>query len=443
MFTDMPPLSQRLDRLVSETPLVDPHTHIRLATPAAPDLAALLDYHWVRSELVSVGMNPADLDPAVPGYERVRRMLPHLKRMRNTAMSWCLRRILRDLHDFLEPELDERRLPELWDRAARAAADPDWPRHVLADRCNVRTFVTSLGNAHPDPEANAKPPVDAKFMLDAHYLFCPGVATDLEPFFKGRHRAEEYFQALAQLLPDAPLDTPERLERALRDWLERTVRGPVRFTNTFIPIETRFNPPDLADLRAPLARAAAGQTLPPDDTAKIVAFVVETLLAWHHDHRKALQIAVGAEYFICDGKSIPRFQESWTSDMARAFHRFPDARFDVMMASDVLTHELCVLARQFPNVHLAGYWWHNFFPSNIERIFALRVEMVPMTKFTGFLCDAYHAEWTYGKLQVVKQGLVRALVKLVESRHLDEDEVPALLRQVLHDTPRDLYDLAD
>ena len=38
-----------------------------------------------------------------------------------------------------------------------------------------------------------------------------------------------------------------------------------------------------------------------------------------------------------------------------------------------------------------------------------------MTKFGGFLCDAYYAEWTYGKLQVVKKAIAAALARLVET----------------------------
>ena len=153
-----------------------------------------------------------------------------------------------------------------------------------------------------------------------------------------------------------------------------------------------------------LTQAAAAGTLADADIDALVRFVTWEVLSWHHENRKAFQIAVGAEYFICDGKSIPRFQETWTSEMARAFHHFGNARFDLMMASDVLTHEVAVLARQFPNVYARGYWWHNFFPATIEKIVSLRIQMAPMTKVSGFLCDAYYAEWSYGKLQVVKKA---------------------------------------
>ena len=146
MFTTEPGLAQAIERLIDATPIVDPHTHIHCDRPSAPDLAALLSYHWVQTELIAVGMPPADLDPALPVDERVRRMIPYLGRMRNTAMSWCLYRILWDLYDFPDPHLTESNYRDLLDRVAARAADPDWPRVVLRDRCKIRNFVTSLGN---------------------------------------------------------------------------------------------------------------------------------------------------------------------------------------------------------------------------------------------------------------------------------------------------------
>jgi glucuronate isomerase len=444
MFTSEPPLSQRIERLIEATPLVDPHTHLHALRPAAPDLAALMSYHWLQTELRAVGMPAADLDPALPPDERVRRALPFLARMRNTAMAWCFRRILRDLYDLTDPDLDPSNLSAILDRVAATGADPAWPAAVLRDRCNIRTIVTSLGNAGPDPAATAfGHRVAVRYMLDVHYLLCPGVATDLTPFFPGRTTKAEYADALSALFDGERIGTADLLERRLRDWLDRTVSGPCRFSNTFIPIETRFTPPDRTAAERALHRAALGNPIDDTEIDDVVRLVTDTVLAWHHDHRKAFQIAVGAEYFICDGKSIPRFDPSWTSEMARAFHRFGHARFDLMMASAPMLQDVCVLARQFPNVHTSGYWWHSFFPTLIEQTISLRLQVAPMTKIGGFLCDAYYAEWTYGKLQVVKKAMAAALAHLVESRFLEENELPDLLRQILHDSPRDLYDLAD
>jgi glucuronate isomerase len=398
-----------------------------------------MGYHWVKTELIAVGMPGSDLDPSLPADERVRRSIPYLKRMRNTAMSWCLFRIFRDLYDFDEPILTESNYRDLFDRVAKTGQDPTWASTVLRDRSNIRTVVTSLGNRSADPSKN---PDNFYYMLDAHYLFCPGVATDLEPFFNGRTTKAEYFEALTAVLGEAPATT-ERLERLVCEWLDRTVTGRVRFSNTFLPIEHRFLPPDETYTHYVLTQAADDWEISDREVDALSRFVSWSVLKWHHDNKKAFQIAVGAEYFICDGKSIPRFQESWTSEMARAFHHFGGARFDLMMASDVLAHETAVMARQFPNVYASGYWWHNFFPSTIEKNVALRVQVAPMTKVGGFLCDAYYVEWSYGKLQVVRKAMAAALARLVEAGFYEEDEIPPLLHQILHDTPRDLYGLTE
>jgi len=438
MLTSEPSLRQRVERVIAETPIVDPHTHIRCDRPAAPDLAALLDYHWVRTELRSVGMPAADSDPALPPDERVRRAIPYLRRMRNTTTAWTLYRVFRDLYDFHDPDLDDQNYRGLLDKVAECGRDPAWPAHVLRDRANVRTAVTSLGNRGADPSAG---PPGMLFMLDAHYLFCPGVATDLDPFFTGRTDKAGYYDALAAVVGDSPA-APDRLAAGLRDWLDRTVTGPVRFSNTFLPTGQRFTVPDPGAARAALERAAAGNPLTDREIDALVCLVTWEVLGWHHDRRKTLQIAVGAEYFICDGKSVPRYDPTWTGEMARAFHHFGGARFDLMVASANHSQETAVLARQFPNVSVSGYWWHNFVPAAIEAIATQRVQTTPMTKFTGFLCDAYYVEWTYGKLQVVKKALVAAFAKLIADGFFDEEEVPPVLRQILHDTPRDLYDLA-
>jgi glucuronate isomerase len=361
--------------------------------------------------------------------------------MRNTAMSWCFHRILRDLYDLHDPLLDESNYRDVIDRVAATGLDPAWGPRLLRERCNIHTLVTSLGNAGPEPPAET---IKVRYMLDAHYLFCPGVATDLTPFFPGRTTRGEYYDALTALFDGERLGTVERLERRLNDWLDATVQGPVRFSNTFIAIEQRFRPPDRAAAETALHRAAIRRETPDEaDIEAMVNQVVWTVLGWHHENRKAFQIAVGAEYFLCDGKSIPRFDPTWTSEMARAFHHFGNARFDLMLASTPMVQDICVLARQFPNIYSSGYWWHSFFPALIEQTASLRLQIAPWTKIGGFLCDAYYAEWTYGKLQVVKKSLAAALARLLETGFLEESLVPELLTQILHDTPRDLYDLTD
>jgi glucuronate isomerase len=326
----------------------------------------------------------------------------------------------------------------LLDRVLATGRDPQWAPTLLRDRCNIQTVVTSLGNRSADP---ARSPDNVLYTLDVHDLFCPGVATDLAPFFTGRTTKGEYYEALSALFGERP-STLEQLGQLLRDWLDRTVTGRVRFSNTFLPIDQRLVPPDESQAQFVLAQAAGGCDLSGSDIDALIRFLTWEFLGWHHDNHKAFQIAVGAEYVGADGRSVPRFQESWTTEMAQTFHHFGNVRFDLLIASDMLSQEVASLMQQFPNVYASGYWLHNFVPATVERIFSLRVQMAPMTKIGGFLSDASYAEWTYGRLQVAKKAIAVSLARLVEAGYYEEHDIPPILQQVLHDTPRDLCDLS-
>ncbi len=223
MFTSEPSLAQRIERMIAETPIVDPHTHLRCDQPAAPDLAALMSYHWVQTEL------PRRRDARRRPRPRPARRRARPPRRSPTCGGCGTRRwpgacsgSSATSTTSTSRHLTESNYRDLFDKVAATGRDPAWAPAVLRDRCNIRTVVTSLGNRSDDP---AKNPDNVLFMLDAHYLFCPGVATDLTPFFAGRTTKAEYYEALAQVLGERPATT-ERLRRLLFDWLDRTVTGP-------------------------------------------------------------------------------------------------------------------------------------------------------------------------------------------------------------------------
>ena len=75
---------------------------------------------------------------------------------------------------------------------------------------------------------------------------------------------------------------------------------------------------------------------------------------------------------------------------------------------------MCTLARELPNLSLAGYWWHNFFPDTIAQVMRERLEMLPANKQVGFFSDAYCVEWSYAKAVLVRKILARVLAERIE-----------------------------
>ncbi len=87
---------------------------------------------------------------------------------------------------------------------------------------------------------------------------------------------------------------------------------------------------------------------------------------------------------------------------------------------------MCTLARELPNLSLAGYWWHNFFPDAIAQVMRERLEMLPANKQVGFFSDAYCAEWSYAKAVIVRKILARVLAERIELGQFDRAECPGV-----------------
>jgi glucuronate isomerase len=426
MFTTSPSLAQRIERMIGETPIVDPYTHLKGDQPAAPDLAALLlGDPGMRIELRAVGLPAGDLDPALPAEERVRRAIPYLGRMRNTAVAWGFFRILRDLYDLHEGELTEANYRDVAAKVAASGSDPDWPRAVLRDRLNLRAVATAAGAA-----GTASNPLSK---IAFGWL-------DLRALLGFSWEAGDLAGALRTTLGTVP-DSPSVLDRALRDWLDRSYAGSVRFSVGVLPIPSRGDDPEAETVASALGLLARGEEVDVRAGIEVRAAIARSVLGWHDERGKTLHIVVGGERAGQTWPNDPALEEEGTVLLPPLFRRYPGARFALLAPSRRLGREAANLARHLPNVYAAGEWGADFVPGEREALAALRFHLTPMAKFCGFASDASCVEWIYGKYVLTRKALAAALAGLVERGFYEEDELPPMLRQVLHDTPRDLYDL--
>ncbi len=291
MFTSEPSLAQRIERLIADTPVVDTHSRIDPNHPGVTDLASLIGDAWVENGLLACGMPPDQLDPALPPDERVRRAIPYLKRMRNTAAAWCLFRIFRDLYDFDEPHLTLDNYRALFDRVEAGGHDPAWAGSVLG-RSRVRAIVT---NCKPEPAGASKGTEVYSLRFDAGPLLCPGLvggrATDPAQWTVGK--AVERLEAVLGERPSSP----KHLERLVFDWLDRTVTDRVRFVSTPLGPNQRFKLSEESRFPRVLERVMGLTGTPsahlpssPRDLEVLANFVLWPVLIWHHEQKKSLQL---------------------------------------------------------------------------------------------------------------------------------------------------------
>ena len=114
-----------------------------------------------------------------------------------------------------------------------------------------------------------------------------------------------------------------------------------------------------------------------------------------HGSEIVLQFSLGAEALPYESGS--RLNQRTVGQLADIIAKRPRLRFQCFLSSRHANQSLCTLVRELPNLSLAGYWWHNFFPGPIRQTIEERLDMLPANRQIGFFSDAYCVEWAYAK----------------------------------------------
>jgi glucuronate isomerase len=421
MFTSEPSLIQRIERMISETPVIDPDTDLNPARPSA-DVGKLLAEPSLRATLMSVGMPQTALNPDVPAEEILQGVIPYLARIRNTAEAWCLYRIFRDLYDFHDPNVTDSNFRDLSDRISASAQNPDWGTSILGDRCQIRGYVTS----HQDQERRSSIGSNSIVsILDIDQLFMPGV---------DQNASQPSYPALRQLLARESTSKPRVLQQVYA-WLEERGAGSSRICRVTLSGGHPPAPSDMAKVNQALALAVGNMPLSRDDLHELIALIHWQVFGWHAERASTIQVVIDAKPDSLVGSRQP----GWVEEFASTLKRFGNARFDLLAGCESSRRIAGLLATQCPNVSVTGSWRSNFSATAIADFIAREVHRVPMVKLTGFSSGASSAEWVYGKYQMTRKAMASGFARLIEAGYFEEDEIPPILLAILHDTPRSLY----
>jgi len=436
---DITTLSLEIERSLRTVPALDVHTHLDATHLCARGLHDVLLYHMVVSDLVSGGCpdrsrlpeSPSDAETAT----RIQRALPFLPGISNTSCAWGLRIILEDLFGWKKP-LTAGNWKKL-DGLIREHAQEPGRAHSIQERAGISRSVTELWRRH-DGSADA--------MLQY----------SLEWAFFGRAQWGEFDTALWELekawsegAPAAPTPigpetqrpVPARTIRSVRDIHEgldayvaaipREVLGTAQHLSTDID----FTPVDEPTVAAAIRRRPRAGRAERDLYASYIMEEFFTRL-----EAKApgviFQFSLGAESLPAETASrLSQATLAWVAEMVA---RHPGIRFQCYLSSAHANQALCTIARELPNFSLAGYWWHNFFPSFIERVIRERLDMLAASRQVGFFSDAYTVEWSYAKAVMVRRMLARVLADKVAHGQYDRSTALGVARQILFDAPQQL-----
>ncbi len=425
---------------LSHIPLLDIHTHLDASHLAARGLHDVLLYHMVISDLVSAGCpSRARLSENPNGAEAEMRLveaIPYLPHIRNTSIYWGVRIILRDLYGWMQPvTLDNWR--DLDAIIRERAADAEWPRRILK-LAGVQRAGTELWRRHGGR-------YDDVLHYALEWAFFTRAQWDVNdiPLY-------ELERAWNQAGPGAPLPVTMG---AGRPALARTVRsvddvraavahyaanipyGQVLSTAQHISTDINFREVDDAHMAAALAKRDHAT---PAERDVYASYILEAFLTELEQHADEIvyQFSFGAEPLPDETGS--KLRQETIFEVAAIIARHPRLRFQVFLSSEHASQSLCTLARELPNLSLAGYWWHNFFPGAMRKVISDRLDMVAANKQIGFFSDAYCADWTYAKALIVRRQLAEALAGKVAQNQYDVDEALAIARAILYESPQSL-----
>ena len=437
-------LVESLEHALAELPVLDAHTHLVGGKLGARGLHDILLYHMLVSDLYAAGCPSGARLTQYPGWptqkeahQRIQEALPFLPHIRNTSMFWGVRLILRDLYDWSEPITADN-----WqklDAMIRERADDRAWQHGILDRLNIKRTVTEIARREKgEDDARLQYALEWGFFTRCQWGEFDTALYELERCWGRTPESPSPIGAGKRPATERTIRSLEDVRDAVLHYVENIPYDRVTSTATHLSTDIDFRPVSGREMEQALSRRAQAGPAERDLYASYVNEVFLTELEKRGD-RIVYQFSFAAEPLPFETAS--RLSQRTIAQVAEMIGRHPRLHFQCFLASRHANQSLCTLARELPNLSLAGYWWHNFFPDAIRQVMAERLEMLPLNKQVGFFSDAYCVEWTYGKMRLVRKLLAGVLADKIALGQYTFDEAIGIASATLFDTPQALLNL--
>jgi hypothetical protein len=425
---------------------MDPHTHLDASHLPARGLDDILLYHMAISDLYAAGCPSgariSEDRSSEEARSRIREALPHLSKVTNTFISWGVRTILADLYDWHEPVTSTN-----WERLdgliAERADNPSWAREILRRGGFART-CTELWRGR-DGRANDV----LQFVLEWGFFARTQWGQPDIPLYELERTWNEntpgvpipvsFDRAKAPALAKT-IRTVEDVHEAVRHYCALIPYDRVLATVQHLATDINFSTPDAGTMTAALKRRSNAANAERDVYTSYILHCFLGELA-KREGKITFQFSFGAEALPFE--SAARLNQSTIGQVGEIIARYPNLKFQCMLASRHANQSLCTLARELPNLSLAGYWWHNFFPGAMRQIMEERLDMLPVNKQIGFFSDAYCVDWAYAKKALVRKLLAEVLAEKVRMGQYSLNDCASIGRSILYQSSVELLRMED
>ena len=430
-----------VEEALAEVPMLDIHTHLVGGRLGARGLHDVLLYHMVISDLYAAGCPSGARLTQYPGEPdrqearaRIEEALPFLPFIQNTSCFWGVRIILGDLYGWKEPitASNWRKL----DALIRERADDRAWHHSILDKLKIRRTGTEIARrGKGEDDARLQYALEWGFFTRCQWGEYDTALYELERCWGRSPESPSPIGAGGRPPTERAIRSLADVHAAVQHYVNAIPHDQILSTAMHLSTDIDFSVVSDAEMEKALARRAQAGPAERDIYASYINEAFLTQLEYHAE-RIVFQFSFGAEPLPFETAS--RLNQDTIRQLGEMIGRHPKLRFQCFLSSRHANQSLCTLARELPNLSLAGYWWHNFFPDVMRQVMSERLDMLPVNKQVGFFSDAYCVEWTYGKAILVRQQLARVLSQRIDRGQYSKAEALQIAKAILFDTPQQL-----
>jgi hypothetical protein len=428
--------------LLAGVPKIDVHTHLSADRLMARGLDDILLYHMVNSELYSAGAPEGSRVPEERGEEqaeaRIEQAVPYLPRIRNTALYATVRLILRDLYGW-----EEEITPENWRALHRLIREAN-----RDDGHRARSVLQTLGIRKAGTELTRRADGRADDLLQYALEWAFFARVQWGQPDASLYELERAWSATSYQKPlpvtahreerpvvKCSIRKPEDIREAVTHYCGLLPYERILATAQHLSTDIDYHRPSYEEVAAALQRRELAGDRERDVYASAILYAFLEELEGFGD-RIVFQFSLGAEALPFE--SAARLRQRTIGQLAELVAAFPGLRFMCLNASRHGHQALCTLVRELPNLSLAGFWWHSFFPGALRQLAEERLDMVPLNRQCDYLTDAYSVDWVYGKNRLILDAYAHVFAQKLEAGQYRLPDVESIARGIFYQTPVEL-----
>lgn len=412
-------------RSIEKLEVFDIHNHLNPQALSLSNYEDVVFYHYIKTELASAGMSYKYLEE-FKGIEKLKIALPYMKYLRNTSTFWSLIKILNDLYGFEDEEINEKNWKKIIDLLESKKNNETWAKNILKNKAYVKKSLLTLNPLEKIPDYDKE-------------LFKGGLRMD--PIIPNLNKQSlNYLEKITNIDVRKTTDLIEMLSRLIKIFSEHIIAITVNIQPDDDFLKLQVNEKEISPYILTLKEIG---TLDINGRRILSSFILNQLLELCKEYDLVTQFMLGVKRPV-PGASPPDyaitiFNSQQLMDLAILFAKYPEVNFDVFIADSLLNHPITVIAKNYPNVFLSGYWWYSMYPEIIKSYLKIRLQMLPYNKIGGFFSDAYVADWVYGKAILAKKQIAYVLSEMINEKYISKDLAIDIAKALLYENAEKIY----